>query len=146
MNSKKLYRSTKQCVLAGVCGGLAEYFDIDVTVIRLLWVISIFLGGAGLLAYIVAAIIIPKGENTGGTVVIDENGKETFVPDDENANGKNNSMLFIGIILIVLGGFALLDKLFPFRYFWNQVKGFGWPVLLVIAGVLILVTSFRKKG
>lgn len=57
---KKLYRSTEQKVIAGVCGGIAEYFNVDPVVVRLIWVISIFLGGFGILAYIIAWIIIPK--------------------------------------------------------------------------------------
>ena len=58
---KKLYRSTENRVIAGVCGGIAEYFDIDPTLVRLAWVLFCVLGGSGLLAYIVAAIIIPEG-------------------------------------------------------------------------------------
>jgi len=57
---KKLYRSGKDSMIAGVCGGIAEYFDIDSTLVRLLTVIFILLGGAGVLAYIIAWIIIPK--------------------------------------------------------------------------------------
>lgn len=60
MENKKLYRSTTNCMLAGVCGGIGEYFDIDPTLIRLAWVLFSALGGSGVLAYIVAAIIIPK--------------------------------------------------------------------------------------
>ena len=48
-------------MLCGVCGGIAEYFDIDPTLVRLVWVIITFMGGAGILAYIIAAIIIPDG-------------------------------------------------------------------------------------
>lgn len=59
MQNKKLYRSSTNCMLAGVCGGIGEYFNIDPTVIRLGWAIF-SLVGAGVLAYIVAAIIIPK--------------------------------------------------------------------------------------
>ena len=57
---KKLYRSTENRVIAGVCGGIAEYFDIDPTLVRLAWVLFCVLGGSGLLAYIIAAIIIPE--------------------------------------------------------------------------------------
>ncbi|MCL5045444.1 MAG: PspC domain-containing protein [Actinobacteria bacterium] len=57
---KRLYRSRTDRVLAGVCGGLAEYFDLDVTIVRLLWVLITLVGGAGILAYIVAAIVIPE--------------------------------------------------------------------------------------
>ncbi len=56
---KKLYRSRRDKSLAGVCGGLADYFGIDVTIIRLIWALAVLVYGTGLLAYIVAAIIIP---------------------------------------------------------------------------------------
>jgi len=58
MDSKKLYRSRKNVMLAGVCGGIGEYFSIDATIIRLVWGL---LGctGTGIVAYIIAAIIIP---------------------------------------------------------------------------------------
>ena len=57
---KQLRRSTENKVIAGVCGGIAEYFDIDPTLIRLAWVLFCTLGGSGVLAYIIAAIIIPE--------------------------------------------------------------------------------------
>ena len=60
MNGKKLYRSDENKMLAGVCGGIAEYFGVDPTLIRLAWVVFSLLGGSGLLAYILAAIIIPR--------------------------------------------------------------------------------------
>lgn len=50
-------------MLAGVCGGIAEYFSIDPTLIRLAWVLFCALGGSGVLAYIIAAIIIPEADN-----------------------------------------------------------------------------------
>ena len=60
MNGKKLYRNTENKMLAGVCSGIADYFDIDPTLVRLGWVLFSLLGGSGLLAYIIAAIIIPE--------------------------------------------------------------------------------------
>ena len=59
MNGKKLYRSDENKMLAGVCGGIAEYFNIDSTLVRLAWVVFCLLGGSGLLAYIIAALIMP---------------------------------------------------------------------------------------
>ena len=56
---KKLYRNTSNKMIAGVCSGLAEYLNIDATIIRLIWAL-IALSGAGVLAYLVAAIIIPE--------------------------------------------------------------------------------------
>ena len=56
---KKLYRNTSNKMIAGVCSGLAEYINIDPTIVRLIWAL-IALSGAGLVAYLVAAIIIPE--------------------------------------------------------------------------------------
>ncbi len=56
---RKLYKSRNR-MLCGVCGGIGEYFHIDPTVIRLLWIIFSVLGGCGILAYIIAAIVIPE--------------------------------------------------------------------------------------
>ncbi|ARM74137.1 PspC domain-containing protein [Listeria monocytogenes] len=57
---KKLYKSSSQKMIAGVCGGLAEYFGIEVTIVRLVWVAATLFFGSGILLYILAAIIIPK--------------------------------------------------------------------------------------
>lgn len=59
MNGKRLYRSESNRMLCGVCAGIAEYFNIDPTLIRLAWALFCVLGGSGVLAYILAAIIIP---------------------------------------------------------------------------------------
>lgn len=56
---KKLYRSDRNKMLCGVCGGIGEYFDIDATLVRLIWILLSF-WGPGLVAYIVAAIVIPR--------------------------------------------------------------------------------------
>ena len=56
---KKLYRSTSDKKLFGVCGGLAAYFEIDVTIIRVLWLIATLFWGSGLLCYVICAIAMP---------------------------------------------------------------------------------------
>ena len=60
MNEKKLYKSSTDKKLAGVCGGIAEYFNIDSTLVRLGWVLFSLLGGSGLILYLIAAIIMPR--------------------------------------------------------------------------------------
>lgn len=60
MEQKKLYKSSTNKMISGVCGGIAEYINLDPTIVRLLWVVFCFMGGAGILAYIIAAIIIPN--------------------------------------------------------------------------------------
>ncbi|MDD6666080.1 MAG: PspC domain-containing protein [Eubacterium coprostanoligenes] len=57
--SKKLYKSTTDRKLCGVCAGIANYLNIDPTVVRLLWALITFVGGAGVVAYVVCALVIP---------------------------------------------------------------------------------------
>ncbi len=68
MNGKKLYKSKTDKKICGVCGGLAEFLGIDVTIVRLIWVLVVLFAGFGLLAYIVCALILP--EKPDGTVTV----------------------------------------------------------------------------
>lgn len=60
---KKLYRSKTDKKICGVCGGLAEYFNIDTTIVRLVTAALVLFVGSGLIAYIIAALIIPQNPN-----------------------------------------------------------------------------------
>lgn len=60
MEPKRLYRSKRERKLAGVCGGVAEYFNLDPSLVRLGWLVICLAAGSGLIAYIVAAIVIPE--------------------------------------------------------------------------------------
>lgn len=57
---KKLYRSTTNKKICGVCAGIAEYFDIDPTIVRLVWALLVVARGVGLLAYFICALVIPE--------------------------------------------------------------------------------------
>lgn len=57
---KRLYRIEKDRKLCGVCGGIAEYFDVDATLVRLGWILLTVFVGSGILAYIIAAIVMPN--------------------------------------------------------------------------------------
>ena len=147
---KRLYRSPRQKVLAGVCGGLAEYFDWDVTLVRLVCVVSIALWGTGFWLYIIAAIIIPKGENTGDTLVTDDEGNEIYVHDEGEPNTRNNSVVFIGIIMVIIGGLILIDKFLPFRKIvktiFRTLGAYVWPLLLIIVGLIIILNSLSRRN
>lgn len=62
MEDKRLYKSNKNRMIFGVCGGIAEYFKVDPSLIRILWVLFGCLGGSGILAYIIIAIILPDSD------------------------------------------------------------------------------------
>ncbi|MCQ2140458.1 MAG: PspC domain-containing protein [Bacteroidales bacterium] len=61
--TKRLYRSKLDKKVGGVCGGIAEYFDVDPTIVRLAWLIAVFCAGGGLFAYLIAMIVIPNEPN-----------------------------------------------------------------------------------
>ncbi len=61
--TKRVYRSKKNKILAGVCGGIAEYFDVDPVLVRLLFVLLLFMGFVGIIIYLVAWLLIPENPN-----------------------------------------------------------------------------------
>ena len=62
--AKRLYRNKQDKMIAGVCSGLGDYFDIDPTIIRLAWIVFAFLAGGGVIAYLIGMIVIPYGPDT----------------------------------------------------------------------------------
>lgn len=128
---KKLTRSTRDRIISGVCGGLGEYFSIDPAIIRIGWILlSAMTKMPGILAYIICAIVIPED---------DEIAYDTY---SDNSSTKNTPM-FIGLILIVIGGIMLIDIRFP--KFFNVGNIFKyWPILLVLAGIYIIVKQKNK--
>lgn len=60
MEQKKIYRIEEGKMVAGVCGGVAEYFDMDVTIVRIIWAVVAVCWGIGIAAYIICALLLPK--------------------------------------------------------------------------------------
>jgi len=85
--SKRLYKSRKNKMIDGVCGGIAEYFNIDPTIVRIIAVIIGCIKGAGLIAYIIACFVIPYGENPEDDV---DNLKSANL-DNEDKGSKSSS-------------------------------------------------------
>lgn len=142
MSYKQLYRSVNNRRIGGVAGGIAEYFNLDPTPIRLLWLLAALLGGGGFLAYIIAWIIIPEAPVSGAdrTDPSDNNEITIETPQNigQNSFGQRNAFVYIGILLILLGGFFLLRELLP----W-YITRFSWALLLIVVGVLLLIP--RRK-
>jgi phage shock protein PspC (stress-responsive transcriptional regulator) len=129
MTSKRLYKSRTERMVDGVCGGIAEYLGLDVTLIRILWVLLTLFGGTGIILYIVAMIVMPAAPP--GTVAPGA----PVTPRSHGANGK-----FWGAMLIAFGTLLLLDNIgIPI---WHHWWGFSWsvvlPLLLILAGVAFL--------
>lgn len=109
---RKLYKSANDKVLAGVCGGIGEYFDVDTVIIRLLWVVFTLMGGAGIIAYIIAAIIIPTNPSAMPAEGF-YNGTEEAGYRPERKNSSRNTSIVLGVILVLFGGFILIKDFVP---------------------------------
>lgn len=121
---RRLYKSRTNRQISGVCGGIGEYFNIDPVIIRLLVVVFTIAGGAGLIAYIIAAIIIPEPEGGNSTEVMeDEEGSST-----EPAKSSGSGSKVLGIILIVLAALIGVRTLTP----WIPGE---WIVIAIFLGL-----------
>ena len=136
---KRLYRSKHDRVIAGVCGGVGEYLNVDPVIVRIVWVLLALLGGSGILAYILGIILIP--ENPGET----PEAEQKPPPSRDRPTGQT----IWGIVLIGIGLLILLSKLHVFSFFstqfWHVSWGIIFPVFLIILGVIVL-TRFNKRS
>lgn len=140
----KLYRSETNRIIAGVCGGLGEYFKIDPSLIRLLFIIIIIFGGSGVLLYIILWIIIPtesdvvktSDDHIRANVAEIRSKAEKFAQDMRINRRKEDSRFWWGIIILILGVTFLLSNFGIFGFF-----NFGklWPLILIFFGLLVLL-------
>ncbi len=129
--SKQLYRSKNNKVIAGVCGGVAEYFEVDPTIVRIAWLLLAFPGGIGLIAYIVCWIVMPEKSST---LAVSADSYES--EQNPEANEKNKKI--IGIVLIIIGCVFLFDIFF--RWFDLAVVV---PLAIIAIGIFVLYNARR---
>jgi phage shock protein PspC (stress-responsive transcriptional regulator) len=118
-------------MVGGVCGGMAEYFNIDPNLMRLLFVVLTFLGGSGILIYIASLIIIP-------------NNPDQAIPETRE-NIIQDKPLFWGSLLIVVGLFLISRQLGLFYsfHFWHIPWQTVWAVVLIIIGAILLFNKSK---
>jgi|Deesub1362B_J571_1020462.scaffolds.fasta_scaffold01135_2 phage shock protein PspC (stress-responsive transcriptional regulator) len=139
---KRLYRSRTHRVIGGVCGGLAEYFEIDVAIMRVLFVLLAFAKGIGLLVYLVALFVVPTEPSAEAK------------PRKEQAAGTDGTrivMIIFGALLILIGFSYFVQSFEFFPEFWFYYIPFHigwtlfWPLLLILIGALYLIHVFRSQ-
>lgn len=143
--SKRLSRSKTDRVIAGVCGGLGEYFDIDPVIIRALFALFVVTGGSGVFVYIILWVILPESGDTSSNTetVVKKNSKEIeakakeFAKDVEGVANSSNAKIWLGLIVIFFGLWVTLSNFGFFNLGWYLAK--LWPLLIIALGVLILV-------
>jgi phage shock protein C len=156
--NRRLYRCRENRVLAGVASGLAEYFDLDPTLVRVLWFVSIFFGGLGLLLYIGMAIIVPiEPIGADGTTAVDHAAlaagaagdptapgavSGTYVGHSHATRGDGRGTMFVGLVLILFGGLALLGTLLPV---WVDAGRYLVPAFIIGVGALIVANAVRRE-
>lgn len=146
-NYKRLERDTVNSVIGGVCSGLAEYFCIDVTLIRVLFVLSFLFLGFGFLLYIVLWMVMPV-KKLNGYADNKENrafSRESFFenPEPESkaySKKHNNGSIILSIIIIAIGLICLLNNFYPIGWWLWRL----WPVILIVFGIIIMINSSKK--
>ncbi len=159
---RRFYRSRNDRMIAGVCGGLANYLDVDPTIIRLVMVLLVFANGIGILAYIIMAIIVPPegSKRTQLKEMMRENVEEikkttselgekirrTFGEEEGEAEDQDEmprrDLNLAGILLIVVGFLFLAAN---FNLFWWFDWGSLWPLILIAAGLVLILNRWRKR-
>jgi phage shock protein PspC (stress-responsive transcriptional regulator) len=115
-------------MIDGVCGGVAEYLNLDSTIVRVLWILLTFFGGSGILLYIAGMIIIPPNP-----------GHLNLTPD-QRVRPKGDVGVLIGAAIAILGGLILIDNLniIPW-HFWRLSWVVLFSVLLVFVGIMLIL-------
>jgi len=145
---KKLQRNNQDKMIAGVCSGLADYFDVDVTWVRIAFVVAVLAGASGLLAYIVLWIAVPRkpyvpeyDQFTADYKVNPVNQMPYLAPKKKN-NG--NGRLIAGAIFIFFGTFFLLNE-FNLIPDWVEFHNL-WPLILIGMGIYTLSGAVNKDN
>ncbi|MCD6163019.1 MAG: PspC domain-containing protein [candidate division Zixibacteria bacterium] len=147
MPNRKLYRSRENAMLGGVCAGLAEYFNVDSSLIRLATVLLVFPGGLSFWVYVAAWIIIPQKplpvDVSDSNALTPQTGDETVIDNNNEKKENDKTKFIVGIVLVVMGMFFLMNTLNIFVWF-SFFK--LWPIVLIIIGAVILVKALDKGG
>ncbi len=127
--NKRLYRSRVDSKIAGVCGGLGDYFDIDPTIIRIIAIVSTFIHGIGLIAYIVAWIAMPEIPF----------GQEVPIADKPRKKSSWNSSM-TGLVLVGIGIIFLADDFFR----WYHFHDYFWAMVLILVGGALIFKGVNR--
>jgi len=164
MAETRLHRSVHGRVIGGVAGGLADFFGMDPTIVRLIFVLLAVFGGGGVLIYIIMWIVLPEKRTlpgytgfqapadapppTGSDSGIGEtyegfpNSNAARYPETEaGPKHKFEGSLIGGLVLILIGSFFLAERFIPHISF-----GDFWPLLLVVIGLVLIFSNLPKKS
>ncbi|MBF7096549.1 PspC domain-containing protein [Alkalibacter mobilis] len=127
--NKRLFKSRKDKMVLGVCGGVAKYFGIDASVVRIIWAVTALVYGTGVLLYLIAAFILPYEDELYG-----RSNESVEDNDQDQRSDTENQRKVLGAVLIISGLFLLLKN---FRFFFNT--DMLWPVIIIGFGLFLII-------
>lgn len=140
--TKRLYRSQKEKMIAGVAGGIAEYLNIDPVLVRIGFIVTTFAGGFGFLTYIIAWIVIPEGPIGEPMQTPTDPTPGATPPQQEIRRERDRRGSVIGgLVLIAMGSLFLADNFLPHFRMWDY-----WPLIFVAIGAGLLWKSVRPNN
>jgi phage shock protein C len=141
MQQSRLYRDTKNQVIGGVCAGLGNYLNTDPLLFRIIFVLLALFGGGGLIIYVLLWIFLTEDpSNTIYEAKSNENEPDEAGQQSPNRSDQSKGSMIAGLILIGVGAIFLVDRFVPHIYFDDL-----WPLLLIIAGVVIISNYFKTE-
>ncbi|MCQ2307537.1 MAG: PspC domain-containing protein [Bacteroidales bacterium] len=138
MENKRFERSATNKVIGGVCAGLADYLNMDVTLVRVLFVVAALCGSFGFWLYVILWIVAPSRKVIGFNSQNDEPVEINVVEDEKK--GFQKGAVVTAIILIGIGLLALIDNFMPIDWIWKL-----WPVILIALGIVIIMNTQKKQ-
>lgn len=142
--NKKLERNPMNKVVGGVCSGLADYFNLDVALVRVAFVIAALFASFGFWLYIILWIVLPENkldinfQTPPNNETRQTSGDTQQSAEDDNRSKKSTS-LFAGILVILIGLIFLINNFIPISWVWKL-----WPLILVAIGVVMIVNASKK--
>lgn len=142
--NKKLERNPMNKVVGGVCSGLADYFNLDVALVRVAFVIAALFASFGFWLYIILWIVLPENkldinfQTTPNNETRQTYGDTQQSKEDDNRS-KKSTTLFAGILVILIGLIFLINNFIPISWVWKL-----WPLILVVIGVVMIVNASKK--
>ncbi len=140
MIAKQLFRNKQKGKIGGVCAGLGEYFEVDITLIRALFLVALLGFGSGFLMYVILWIVLPERSQT----FQENNSNETFEANQSTVFPKESKLkkenVIGALVLITLGVIFLADEFIPWISFQKL-----WPLILISIGIGMLYTNAKKN-
>ena len=152
MENRRLERNPMNKVIGGVCSGLADYFGLDIALVRIAFVIAFLFASFGFWLYIILWIVLPEnGQQT------TDNGQQSFGQSQGQSQGQSPQSesvsvskseseskvksIFAGAFVILIGLLFLVNNFIPINWVWKL-----WPLILVAIGVVMIVTTSKRRN